>query len=749
MSSHRYVGKPIPPDESLVHVEGRGRYVDDVRKDGMLYMGVLRSPYARARIRSIDFSDVKARAKLVLLPIDHKVVMRDIAIPAFFEYKGRATLVRMPVLPSNGYVNFEGQPVAAVVADSRYEAADLLELFSVDYEPLRPVMTIEESLSGGEVIHEGCSDNISVDVTLRGGDVERAFAEAAHVLEDELKVCRTIPNPMETRGVVAEWKDGKLSVWVTNQGTFRIKDQLVNALGLQPGSVTVNVVDVGGAFGTKSSLYPEYVLASYASLILKRPVKWFETRWEHMRSTTHGRDVQARISLAVNKEGKVLGMKGTVIADIGAFNVFINANYAPFIGAQLTGPYAIRAGEVRAISVFTNKTPLGPYRGAGRPEAAFFYESMMNLVAKELGLDPIEVRLRNLLEPSEMPFQTPLGLTVDREDYREILRTALNRFDYKRLREEVRRERARGKLIGIGLANYIELNRVFAGEGAKLTLRRDGRIYLSYGSGSHGQYHATIYRQLIADAIGVGFEDVVFEMSSSDDLPGGVGTFGSRSAVIGGEAVMRSALRLRDEVLERASRLFGIPRERLAISGRCVVDLKNGGELMGLGDVASEGEISVYEFVKGQDIFSYGIHMAVVEIDEETRTLRHVKYYAMDDAGRIINPLIAEGQIIGGIVMGISQVFYERAEYDHNGSLKIGGILEAGVAAAADIPMEIESHLYEYPSHYLHGARGIGEAGPIGAIPSLVNALEDALDTRIRSTVLAPDSLWDKAPRVR
>ncbi|MEM2072794.1 MAG: xanthine dehydrogenase family protein molybdopterin-binding subunit [Candidatus Caldarchaeum sp.] len=727
----------------MTYLRGQGHYVDDVGVDGELHMAILRSPYARARIKQIDCRDAVRKSCLILLPRDNDLIMRGAAMNATFDHKGRSNIVRWPVLPADGMVNFEGQPVAAVVGTSIYEAYDLLDLISVDYEPLPSVLTIKESMEGGEIIHGELPDNVSVDVTYSGGDVNRAFSEADYVFEDELYMHRTIPNPIETRGVVAYWQDGKVNLWVSNQGPFRLRDQLASVLGLPKDSIRVDYVDVGGAFGTKTTIYPEYVLACYASLILKRPVKWVESRSEHMRGTIHAREVMAKLAFATAKDGRVRGIKGTVIADIGAYNFFINANYAPFIAQQLTGPYDVPAGEVRALAVFTNKTPLGPLRGAGRPEAAFFYERMMDLVARELGLDPVEVRMRNLVRLESMPYSNPFGLTLDREDYTSMLKEAVMRFEYQKLRSQVQEARREGRLVGLGVSNYVELNRTIFGEGAKVTLTSDGGFLVTFGSSPHGQYHSTVFRQLLADYLDVDISRVVAVPPKSDLIPEGVGSFGSRSAVIGGEAVLRAAMKLKGELLRKAGSMLNKKAEQLDLRDGWVVAKDSQERLLPLEQLARDGELSCYEFAKGQDIFSYGVHMALVELDRETCKLRSVKYFAIDDAGRVLNPLISEGQIIGGIVIGLSYVFYEKASYD-NGVLKAGGITEAGVAASDDVPLDVVSELYEFPSTYTHNARGIGEAGTIGSIQCLVSAVEDAIGMRIRSTSISPEVLWER-----
>ncbi|MDW8041609.1 MAG: xanthine dehydrogenase family protein molybdopterin-binding subunit [Nitrososphaerota archaeon] len=738
----RYIGQPIPPEESLTYVMGRGSYVDDVARDNTLYLAVLRSPYQNAMIRVLDCTDVLPKAKLVLLPRDHETLMKGSTIPTHFNHKGRAALVRMPVLPSDRQVKFEGQPVAAVVAESRYEAYDLLDLISIEYEQLPAVRSIDEALRGDVLVHEGSQSNVCVDVTYAGGEIDKAFSEADLTMEENLEIHRTIPNPIETRGIVAEPAGDKLRVWSTHQGLFRMRDELADTLGLPRERLVMEYVDVGGAFGVKSFVYPEHVLVSYAALILKRPVKWIETRSEHLKCTVQSRDVRANLTIAAKRDGKILAIKGTVIADIGAYNVFINPNYAPFIAQQLTGPYYITSGEVRAIAVFTNKTPVGPYRGAGRPEAAYFYERMIDLLAEELGLDPVDVRRRNLVPKEKMPFRNPFGLTLDVEDYNVILDRALEDFRYSELKRTVTDAKRRGELVGLGVINYIELNRTSLGEGAKVVLRGDGKVELTFGSSPHGQYHQTVFRQLVADELKLRIDDVIWIKPSSDLLQQGVGTFGSRSAVIGGEAVIRATRKLKQTVLERASELLGIACESLDLEDGWVIERKTGERLMRIGDVSRSENIEAFNFVQGEDIFSYGVHLALVELDKETYTVRRIQYFAMDDAGRVLNPLIAEAQIAGGVVQGLAHLLYEGASYNKDGALQVGSILEAGVPAAGDLKLEFHSEFYEYPSRYSHGARGIGEAGNIGALPCLIAAIEDALGTRMRSTRALPETLW-------
>lgn len=732
----RYVGKSIKASEGLKVIKGETQYVDDISPSNVLYLHVVRSPLAHALIKSIDTSDALKKSLLVITQDDIRRAFQGGFLQAV-EYPN-ANIVRMPTL-AESKVKFVGQPVAAVIGRDRSEAEDLGDLVSVDYEPLEVVTDPEKALdSSSPIIHNGLGTNVCVSATL-GGDTDAVFKEADFIVEDQLISNRVSPNPIEPRGIIVSWESNRLKVWVSSQGVFRLKQGLSDVMGLGEERIRVIQTDVGGAFGSKSPVYPEYVLACYASKVLKNPIKWIETRMEHLVATYHGRDVRARLSLAAKRDGTILGIRGRVLADIGAYNFFINANYAPFVSQQLTGPYSIKAATVETLSVFTNKTPIGPYRGAGRPEAAFFYERMMDLAAEELKMDPAEIRMKNLVRPEKMPYSNPLGLTLDPEDYPSILRRALNASDYEGMKMRAEADRNRGRLVGLGLGNYIELNRVSAGEGALVRLNRDGGVTVVTGLGPHGQGHGTMLAQLVADELDLDFESVEVIYGDSDLLPRGVGTFGSRSAVIGGAAAVQAARQLKKKIVEATSKLSETPVENLQYERGLIKQQSIGNIVMTLKDFAlrAEGQ-EAFVFYEAKDIFSFGVHTALVEVDEETGHVNVMEYKAADDAGRVINPLLTEGQIMGGIIQGLGQVFYEDMIYGQDGQPLGAGIGDAGVPSAVEA-INVESHLLEFPSSFPHGARGVGEAGTIGALPALVSAVDSAIDTRIRTTSIRPE----------
>lgn len=735
-----YVGRGIAPLESIKFVRGEGKYVDDI-ESGVVHLGVVRSPYAHALIEGIDASDAIKRALLVLLPGEIEKELPHPRVPA--DTYGDARIVEMPILAGRK-VNFVGQPVVGVVGRDRYEVEDLKELVSVDYSPLEAVIDPEEAIkSSAPLIHDELGSNVSLRTVIAGGDVDEAFRRAGVVVEDELYVHRVVPNPIEPRGFMATFKDDRLAVRASTQSVFRMRTELARIFGLPPENVRVEMPDVGGAFGSKTPVYPEYVLACYASRVLGRTVKWIEARREHLVATHQGRDVKARIRVAASRSGEVLGLQARVLADIGAYNFFVNSWYGCFVAQQLTGPYRIGAASVEVLSVFTNKTPTGPYRGFGRPEAAFFYERAMDLLSDELRLDPAELRMRNLVRPDQMPHMTVLGLRLDKNDYPSILRTALESFKYKETREWVRREREAGRLIGLGLAVYIEISRTSWGEGALLRLREDGKIELFTGAGPHGQGIKTILAQLVADELCMDIRHIEPQPADSAALPRGVGTFASRSATIAGAAALEAARELKQILLRAASDVLGVPPVGLVIEDGIVSVRGDPRRSVSLSEVAKKrGPIEVYKFVSGDDVVSFGSHMAIVEVDRETGRVEVLRYMAVDDAGRVINPLLIEGQLIGGIMQGAGQLLYEGAPYSPEGQPMIGGIGDAGVPSSAESLNEIDSVVTEHPSSFTHGARGIGEAGTIGSLPTLTRAVEDAVGKRLRTTRINLEDLW-------
>jgi carbon-monoxide dehydrogenase large subunit len=736
------IGVPTPPEENIRLVMGRGEYADDVKMEGVLYLGVVRSPYAHARVAQVDMGDAAKISRLTILPQDLQTTLKSMYMPAVGSPDVK--MARMPILAIEK-VNFVGQPVAALVCDDPYTLQDALELVSVDYEPLKPVLDPRKALeNNAPLIHPDIGSNICIHRVF-GGDVTRVFEDSEVVLEDEYEIHRVAPIPMEPRATLAVYENGRLTIHVASQGVFIFKQYLLENLLLPEDRVRVVQFDVGGAFGSKTPPYPEHLLAVHAAINLGRPVKWVESRRENLTASSHSRDIRGTVSVAAEKNGRIRGIKATIIADIGAYAFFVNPLFGVFTAQQITGPYDIRVAYVDVKAVYTNKTPTGPYRGFSRPEAAFIYERAVDMLSDQLGLDPAEVRGRNLVRFEDMPYKTPLGLELDPEDYHDIMNRALDIFNYRKVKAELEAERRKGRMIGLGLANYFELNRAGfgGGESALARLEKDGTVSISTGAGPHGQGLATILRQMAAWELGVAVDRIRFLDPNSDLMKTGVGTFGSRSTVISGEAVISAARQLKQLILEHASSIMGVPLSKITYSEGCIMvadDPTPGGiDLMRVAEMA--GPLEVQVFVQGKDIFSYGVHFAVVEVDKESGAVRLLKYMCVDDAGRIINPLLAEGQVIGGVAQAIGQIFHEEIYYDANGQPQTVTISDAGLPTALDIG-PVESILLEYPSQYSHGARGIGEAGTIAGLPTLVRAVEKAIGRRVRSTNLKSERIW-------
>jgi aerobic carbon-monoxide dehydrogenase large subunit len=701
-----------------------------------LHLHVVRSIYSRARLQSVSTADAKG-AVLVLTRDILRKEFGDALLPADSLYG--PNVVKMPVLAA-GKVNFVGQPIVGLVARSSYEAADLGDKVSIDYEPLEPVLDARSALAGGTIIHEDRGSNISIRATLGSGDVERIFGEADRVLEDEMYVHRVAPNPIETRGVIASYDGSRYTIWASSQGVYSLRNSMSQALGLPPDRLHVIQPNVGGAFGSKSPAHPEYVLCCLAAKLTGKPVKWVETRGENLVATHHGRDSRARLSIAATRAGVVEAVKGSVVSDIGAYNFSINANYPGFISQLTTGPYAIGAASIEATGVFTNKTPTGPYRGAGRPEGAFFIERMMDMLAEDLRVDPSEVRMKNLIR-GETSYKTPFGLTIDASGYDTGFAAAIDSLDYPRWKDWALEGRRKGRLTGTALVDYAELNRSSIGESAGITITEDGSVTLVIGSGPHGQGLKEVAAFLAAEELGLDESAVKVLAGDSDLAPSGVGTFGSRGAAIGGAAVVEACREVKGMAMAVAAKTLGAPLAELKFEKFSV---RRNGDRAGISmnELAREaGGFRSFKFFSGKDVYAFGVHLAVVEVDAATGLVNVVHYGAVDDVGRTLNREFIEGQVYGGVLQGISQVLYESFEYNQDGQPVAASIADTGVPSSAEY-VKVDSRIVEHPSALPHHARGVGEAGTIGALAATVRAVEDAVGFRLSTTDLKPPALW-------
>jgi len=668
-------------DAVRMFVEGRGTFVDDLAPPGTVHLKVVRSPYARARLLRVRGGITHAELPANLSSVGEGAT-------------GGRGLVPHPVLAAD-VVNYVGQPVAAVLGRSAAQAEDLLPSVEVEYERLKPVADPEAALSA-DPIHEGTKSNVFAQARL-GADFARP--KASVVIEETLANDRVVPNPIEPRGIVAEFDGSTLTVWASTQSVYSWREGLCNALKLPLKSVRVLAMDAGGAFGSKGGLYPEYVIAAHAAMKLRRPVKWIETRSEHLMATFQGRGARAHLTMYGDRSGKVLGLKADLLVDGGAYPLGMGRFSPGWIGFQLTGPYAIRNAFVSGRSVYTNKVPLGPYRGAGRPEAAFFVERMMDLLADELSMDPIDLRLRNT---SERPFVSPLGIDVPPS--RPFLEAAVRAVGYRR--------RARDRKVGFSF--FVLVPETESGEGARIRVT-GGRVHVWLGGSGTGQGHEDFVKTLLEEELGVSPSSVDLERGDTAMVKKGVGSWGSRSAVTAGAALLDAATKLK----AKATRTEGRYSARSLLAGEFDVDTF----------VAREGSLN-----------SFGANLITADVDE-AGTVRVVDCIAYYDVGRPLNPTMVEGQIVGGSAQAIGQVLYEGALYDDEGQILAASLAEAGVPPAADMPPRFVVKLAKSRSGFPHGAKGLGESPTIGVPPALVRAIERQAGRRITATPVRPESL--------
>ncbi|MGC8695928.1 MAG: xanthine dehydrogenase family protein molybdopterin-binding subunit [Conexivisphaera sp.] len=642
------------------------RYVADLNPPGLLHMEVVRSPVARGRILRVSGGITSRELRAYISPPNSRV--------------------RQPVLAED-YVSYYGQPLAVVYGGDPYEARDLADSVEVELEPEDPVVTMDQALSSPP-IHPGMEDNVASRFEA-GGPVERGEV----VVEDVLEMERVVPNPMEPRGVLAWYAGGVLNVWASTQSAYSWRSGISVALGIPEDSVRVHEVPTGGAFGVKSAVYPEYVAAAYISMRTGRPVSWIESREEHLAAARPGRGARARMRIHASRSGAVTGLEAELVVDVGAYADLLSMRSPQWIATQITGPYAIGSARATGLAVHTNKAPLGPYRGAGRPEAAFFIERMMDALADELGIDPVELRLMNL--PRER-FTSPLGLTVDpsREFFEEGLR-----------RMGLRDPAARGRNAGISFAILIPA--VHGGEGARIsTGGGEARVWL--GGSDQGQRHLEMARSVLREVLGIPGDRVRLMCGDTVELPDGIGTWGSRSAIAAGNALWRAAQMIREAAARDGRRT---PEEIL------------------------DGSYDV-ELMEDMDLDPSMISFLLTEAEAELvggvepRVRRVAAYY---DVGTALSEDSIRGQITGGLAQATSEVLFEALMYDDRGIPLAETMSSVGVPHSVDLP-DFEVHVASSGrSTAPHGAKGVGEAGTVGGPPAISRAIELALGRRVRS----------------
>ena len=725
---------------------GRGRYVDDVVLPRMLAVAFVRSPHAHAAIRSVD-----ARAALALdgvVAVFTAAELRGVARPLVprFESDGFTPTAWPPL--ADGRVNFCGEAVAAVVAASAYRAADARELVAVDYEPLPAVASVDGALAAGRILFRRDS---------RNGDVDGAFAKAAIVVRETFEHGRCAASPIEPRGVVADWDGETLTVWASTQTPSIMRAALARTLDLSEARVRVLAPDVGGGFGLKMHVFPEDVAVAAIARLTGRPMKWVEERRENLAAASQARAQRMEAEVAAAADGTLLGLRARAISDGGAYHVYpLTGALEPLGSASiLPGPYRTPVYAYEAVTVATNKPPLGAYRGVGMTMGAFVMERLLDMVAARAGLDPAEARRRNLIPREAYPFTSASGMTYDSGDFPKALEQVLAAAGYDELRREQQAARAAGRLVGIGLACYTEYTGMGADvfrrrgmadvpgiEGATVTMDPDGTVRCLTSFPSQGQGHATTIAQLVADRLGVPFDRIHVEPVDTLAAPRGSGTFGSRGAVAMLGTAAAAADRVRTKIQTLAANLLeaspadvvlddgsayvrGFPDRAVATAE--IARVAWAPPLGGLpGGLAPGLDATVY-FNPPGPTFSGAVHLAVVEVDRETGRVEVLRYALVEDCGPVINPLIVDGQIHGAVAQGIGEALLEGIVYDADGQLLTGTLMDYALPKADSVPPFEIGHLETPAPSMPGGVKGMGEGGTIGAPAAIANAVADAV----------------------
>lgn len=790
----KYVGQRIKRTEDPRLIKGLAHYVDDIRLPDTLHVAFVRSIYAHANITGIDVTEaVKAPGVVAVYtgkdiadkvgPVPCAAALPDLKVP---DYR---VLAQAKAL-------FVGHPIAAVVATDRYLARDAVDLISVDYEELPAVVDVEASAKGGPVIHQQFGNNIAYTLTSGEGDIEAAMNSADHIIKQRMVHQRLAPIAMEGRGVLARYFPGEeeLTLWSSTQIPHLMRTQVALMIGLGEHKLRVITPEVGGGFGSKLNVYAEEALLSWISIQLGKPVKWIESRRENVQATIHGRGQIGTIEVGCKNDGTLTGLRYNVFADLGAYHQLLTPAIPTLTGLMLSGSYRIPAIQMNVTGVFTNKMSTDAYRGAGRPEATYVVERAMDIVAAELKMDPVEVRRKNFPAASEFPFHTATGLDYDSGDYETALDKALDLSGYAKLREEQTKARAEGKIIGIGMSSYVEIcalgpsQAMPAGgwESATVRIEPTGKVTVMTGASPHGQGQETSFAQIAADELGVDLHDITVIHGDTAIVQYGIGTFGSRATAVGGTAVLIAIQKLKEKASKIAAHVLQCEASGLAfeggrycrlpsaapdtgdsepvvpvgeapagalpepdIEGRRTLSIQ---EIALIAHIAKElppdtepGLSATYFFEPKNFTFPFGTHICVVEIDKETGETKFLRYVAVDDCGKVINPLLVDGQIHGGIVQSIGQALYEEVVYDEQGQLITGELMDYAIPRASQLPwFELDRTETPSPVNPL-GVKGVGEAGTIGATPAIVNAIVDALSpygVKHLDMPVRPEKVW-------
>jgi len=765
-------------------VTGKGKFVADVYLPGMLHAAILRSPYAYAKINSINTKKASRHPGVVAVVTGIEAAKLSKPIPFMYSPTGFGSKTADVYGLATDRARYVGEPVAAVVAVNKLVAYEALELVEVDYTPLTPVVDAERALEpGSPLVYEPWGDNLLLKMSFRGGDVDRAFKEADYVIKDSLKSHRYTGVPIEPRAYVADYDraNGKLTLYATTQQPHPLRTTLAAALDIPENNIHVIQPDVGGAFGVKTPPYQEEILLPILAISTGKPVKWVEERRENFLAGGHAREMVHHFEVAFNRDGRVVGLREKMIADTGAPSPLIGWGMA-FVGAiHIPGVYKIENVEVESLMVVTNKAPWNAYRGYGKENSNLLMERCMDLVARKLGISPIETRLKNFVQPQEFPFKQVSGQVLDSGDYPKVLNRLLQMSEYDELREERERLRRQGKYVGIGVVFEVAPggaclpdSYITGYDGTTVRVAPTGKVTVLTGITSPGTGNETMIGQVVADELGTSIGDVSVIQGDTDRCPYGLGNFSDRSTIVGASSAMLAAKDIREKMLKVAasmleaspedldieeSRIFvkGVPSKFLkfadvsqAIYRRpydCAIDIEPGLEatryfrtLNATHIPDEQGRISTYPSYPNM------AHLAFVEVDGETGEVKILKYAAVHDCGFVMNPMMVEGQLHGGIVQGIGGALYENLVYDDSGQLLTTTFMDYPIPTSMEVPrIEVASHETKSP-FTPYGTKGVGESGPVGAPSVLISAVEDALSSlgvKITELPLTPNKVWE------
>jgi aerobic carbon-monoxide dehydrogenase large subunit len=756
-----YIGSSVLRVEDNRRLRGAARYVADIQRPGMLHAAFYRSPFAHARLLKVNAERARAMPGVVAV-----ITFRDIegVKPIPMRLEPSEDLYRALQMPlASDRLRYVGEPIAVIVGESRYLAEDALEGIIIEVEELDAQVDVRAAIEpGSELIHPGIARNIADHFVVETGNIERAFAEADEIIEEEFYIQRHSAVPLETRGLVAEYEEGRgiLTVWGPTKVVHFNHGVLAGLLDMPPSRIRMIEVEVGGGFGVRGEFYPEDYLIPFLARMLRRPVRWIEDRNEHLKSANHSREQWHRLRVGVRKDGRILAFDDFLLTAMGGYIRTHGATLPTMTAAYMPGPYKLDNYRCDAHCVLVNKTPAGTYRGPGRFGASFVRERAMDLIARRLNIDPAELRLRNFIPSELMPYTTGTSAfdtptVYDSGDYAKQLRQALEKFEYQKLKTWCREQRKTGRAVGIGIGCFVEKTGGGPWEYARVEIDTAGEIIVHSGTADVGQGVETVLSQIVADTLSTDIKRVRIVHGDTDVVPFGVGAFGSRSTVVAGSAALLAAEEVKKKLLALATTaLQANPadlylEENRVVAGGGMKSSISYGELVALTAPPSARTLGVKPGISGEAIFHadrmafpYGVHLSLVEVDQKTGFIKILKYLIAFDVGRAVNPMLVNGQIVGGFAQGLGGALLEEFSYDSEGQLLTGSLMDYLLPSATDVP-QVDVLLTEDSPSPLNplGVKGAGEGGTVAVGATLANAVCDAFDglVDIRRLPLTPE----------